>query len=175
MKLKGTTLIVAVGLGLTALLVAPEARAEHVRVQIAPSGSDAAGTRRRGPPRSRAAGRPSAARRRSPRSGRSRAARCPCPYTIFVSLPRPGEHGYEGLEWLSISGPGYPAGAMLVSDRTRIPGLVSIYDLKPTVEALERGEKPPVTAKRVGDVLPRLERLGERLDAAHETREPAAL
>ena len=64
---------------------------------------------------------------------------------------------------------------MLVSDRTRIPGLVSIYDLEPTVEALDRGERPPVTAERVGDVLPELERLGERLDAAHETREPAAL
>jgi hypothetical protein len=64
---------------------------------------------------------------------------------------------------------------MLGSDRTRIPGLVSIYDLKPTVEALDQGEKPPVTAKRDGDVQPRLERLGERLDAVHETREPAAL
>jgi hypothetical protein len=173
-KLKGTTLIVAVGLGATALLVAPQARAQHVRVQIAPTGRDAAGHGAAGrlvPGRGPAFSREEAlaALRRIP------AARCPCPYTISVSLPRPGDHGYEGLEWLSISGPSYPAGAMLVSDRTRIPGLVSIYDLKPTVDALDHGERPPVTAKRVGDVLPQLERLGERLDAAHETREPAAL
>jgi hypothetical protein len=173
-KLKGTTLIVAVGLGATALLVVPQALAQDVRVQIAPSGRDAAADGAvgrlvpgRGPTFSREE--TLAALRRIP------AARCPCPYTISVSLPRAGDHGYEGLEWLSISGPGYPDGALLVSDRTRTPGLVSIYDLKPTVEALERGEEPPVTAKRVGDPLPRLERLGERLDAAHETRERAAL
>ena len=157
MKLKGTTLILAVGLGAAALLVAPPARAEHVRVQIAPSGRDAAAHG--------AAGRlvpghgPAFSREEALAAlAKIPPARCPCPYTIFVSLPRPGDHGYDGLEWLSISGPGYGAGAMLVSDRTRIPGLVSIYDLKPTVEALERGEKPPVTAERVGDAVPRLER-----------------
>jgi hypothetical protein len=173
-KLKGTTLIVAVGLGATALLVAPEADAQNVRVQIAPTGSDAAAHGAAGrlvPGRGPAFSREEALAA----LGKIPAARCPCPYTISVSLPRAGEHGYDGLEWVSISGPGYPAGALLVSDRTRIPGLVSIYDLKPTVEALERGEKPPVTAKRVDDALPRLEGLGERLDAAHETREPAAL
>ena len=161
------------GLGAAALLAAP-ARAQHVRVQIAPTGLDAAAHGAAGrlvPGRGPAFSREEALGA----LGKIPPARCPCPYTIFVSLPRLGEHGYEGLEWLSISGPGYPAGAMLVSDRTRIPGLVSIYDLKPTVEALDDGEDPPVTAKRVGDVLPRLERLGERLDDAHETREPAAL
>ncbi len=161
-------------IGLAALLVAPAAFADHVRVQIAETGLDAAGHG--------AAGR--LVPGRGPTFSREEAlaalekippARCPCPYTIFVSLPRPAEHAYTGLEWLSISGPEYPAGAMLVSDRTRIPGLVSIHDLEPTVEALDRGEEPPVTADRVGDVLPRLERLGERLDAAHETREPATL
>lgn len=173
MKLKGTRLIVAVGLGAAALLAAPQARADGVSIEIVPpreaAAQGAAGrlVPGRGPAFSREEA--LAALGKIPR------APCPCPYTISVSLPRPGEHGYDGLEWLSISGPGYPAGAMLVSDRTRIPGLVSIYDLKPTVEALERGEKPPVTAKRVDDALPRLERLGERLDAAHETREPAAL
>jgi hypothetical protein len=173
-KLRGTTLILAVGLGAAALLGAPPARAQDVRVQIAPTGSDAAAHGAAGllvPGRGPAFSREEALAA----LGKIPPARCPCPYTIFVSLPRPGEHGYEGLEWLSISGPGYRAGAMLVSDRTRIPGLVSIFDLKPTVEALDHGEKPPVTAKPVDDVLPRLERLGKRLDAAHETREPAAL
>jgi hypothetical protein len=159
--------------GLAALLATP-AHAGHVRVQIAVSDRGAAGHG--------AAGR--LVPGRGPTFSREEAlaalekippARCPCAYTIFVSLPRPGEHAYEGLEWLSISGPGYPAGAMLVSDRTRIPGLVSIHDLEPTVDALDRGKEPPVTADRVGDVLPRLERLGERLDTAHETRQRAAL
>ena len=113
MKLKGTTLIVAVSLGAAALLVAPEARAQHVRVQIAPSGSEAAAHGAAGrlvPGRGPAFSREEAlaALNRVP------AASCPCPYTISVSLPRGGEHGYEGLEWVSISGPGYPAGAMLV-------------------------------------------------------------
>jgi hypothetical protein len=173
-KVRGTTLILAVGLGAAALVAAPPARAQHVRVEIAPTGRDAAAHGAAGrlvPGRGPAFSREEALAA----LGKIPPARCPCPYTFFVSLPRPGEHGYEGLEWLSISGPGYGGGTMLVSDRTRIPGLVSIYDLKPTVDALDRGERPPVTAKRVGDVLPRLERLGERLDAAHETREPAAL
>lgn len=161
-------------IGLTALLAAPAAYADHVRVQIAETGRDAA--------THGAAGR--LVPGRGPTFSREEAlaalekippARCPCSYTIFVSLPPPGEQGYEGLEWLSISGPEYAAGAILGSDRTRIPGLVSIFDLKPTVDALDRGEKPPVTARRVDEVLPRLERLGERLDATHETREPAAL
>ena len=174
MKLWGTTLILAVGLGAAALLVAAPAVRAQVRVQIAPSGREAA---EHGAGGRLVPGRGPAFSREEALAalGTLTPARCPCPYTIFVSLPRPGEHGYEGLEWLSISGPGYPAGEMLVSDRTRIPGLVSIYDLKPTVDALDRGQRPPVTAKRVGDALPRLERLGERLDAAHKTREPAAL
>jgi hypothetical protein len=170
----GTTLILAVGLGAAALLAAAPAQAGHVRVQIAESGRDAVAhgaagrlVPGRGPTFSREE--TLAALAKIP------PAQCPCPYTIFVSLPRPGNHGYDGLEWLSISGPGYRPGEMLVSDRTRIPGLVSIYDLKPTVEALDRGKEPPVTAKRVDDVLPSLERLGDRLDDAHETREPAAL
>ena len=168
------TSILAAALGLTALLAAPTAYGGHVRVQIAVNDRDAAEhgsvgrlVPGRGPSFSREEA--LAALEEIP------AARCPCPYTIFVALPRPGEHGYEGLEWLSINGPGYPDGSLLVSDRTRVPGLVSIYDLAPTVEALDRGQRPPVTAERVGDVLPRLERLGERLDAAHETREPATL
>ena len=55
------------------------------------------------------------------------------------------------------------------------PGLVSIYDLKPTVERSRPRGAPAGHGEAVGDVLPRLERLGERLDAAHETRERAAL
>jgi hypothetical protein len=102
-------------------------------------------------------------------------ATCPCRYTIFVALPPPGEHPYRGLYTVAISGPGYPPGAMLVSDRTRIPGLISINDIEPTVEALDRGDEPPITSRRVGDVDTRLARLERRLDDAHDTRAAAGL
>jgi hypothetical protein len=162
-----------VGLGATALLTAPAALADHVRVQIAPAGevtsrgAAALLVPGRGPTFSRAE--TLAALAEIPR------AQCPCPYTIFLSLPRAHPHEYEGLERISISGPGYPTGAMLVSDRTRIPGLVSVYDLQPTVEGLDRGQEPPVTAQQTADVEERLDRLAARLDATHRTREPAGL
>ena len=41
---------------------------------------------------------------------------------------------------IAIAGGGYRG--LLVSDRTRIPGLVSIYDIEPTVKALDEGERP---------------------------------
>ncbi len=162
------------GLGAAALVTAPPAHANHVRVQIAPSRADAAGhgaagllVPGRGPTFSRAEALAALAKLPT--------ARCPCEYTIFVSLPGASEHLYEGVERVSIEGPGYPARTMLVSDRTRIPGLVSIYDLKPTVEALDRGEKPPLEARRVADVQRRLDGLAARLDEAHRTREWAGL
>jgi hypothetical protein len=101
--------------------------------------------------------------------------RCPCPYTIYLTLPPPGERPYQGLYRIGISGPGYPPGSMLVSDRTRIPGLISINDIEPTVEALDKGERPPVTSRRVDDVGARLIDLERRLDEVHDTRAPASL
>ena len=100
---------------------------------------------------------------------------CPCRYTVYLTLPRWGERPYNGLYRIAVSGPGYPPGSMLVSDRTRIPGLVSIYDIEPTIEALDRGEEPPVTARRVGDVGARLEALEQRIDEVHRTRTSAGL
>jgi hypothetical protein len=102
--------------------------------------------------------------------------RCPCPYTIYLTLPPPGKaRHYRGLYRIGISGPGYPPGSMLVSDRTRIPGLVSINDIEPTVDALDDGKRPPVTAREVDDVGARLIDLERRLDEVHDTREPAGL
>jgi hypothetical protein len=101
--------------------------------------------------------------------------RCPCPYTIYLTLPPPGERPYHGLYRIGISGPGYPPWSMLVSDRTRIPGLISINDVEPTVEALDEGKRPPITSRRVDDVGARLVDLEERLDEAHDTRTPASL
>jgi hypothetical protein len=101
--------------------------------------------------------------------------RCPCPYTIYLTLPPPGERPYHGLYRIGVSGPGYAPGSMLVSDRTRIPGLISINDIEPTVEALDKGERPPVTSRPVEDVGARLVDLERRLDEVHETRAPASL
>ena len=49
-----------------------------------------------------------------------------------------------------IVGGGYHG--LLLSDRTKVPGLVSLYDLEPTVKALDRGEKPPLTSRPDGNV-----------------------
>jgi hypothetical protein len=64
--------------------------------------------------------------------------------TISVSLPPPGVRPNDRRYGISIVGRGY-AGT-LESPSTRIPGLVSIADVAPTVVALERGEEPRLTA-----------------------------
>ena len=50
---------------------------------------------------------------------------------------------------IAIAGGGYSG--LLVSDRTRIPGLVSIYDIEPTVRALDDGERPPISSREEAD------------------------
>jgi hypothetical protein len=100
---------------------------------------------------------------------------CPCAWTFYVTLPRPAPHHYEGLERVWITGPGYPAGALLVSDRTRIQGLVSVHDLEPTAKDLLQGKDPPVTARPDTDAAERLTALQRRLDRAHDTRAKASL
>ncbi len=52
---------------------------------------------------------------------------------------------------------------------------VSIYDVKPTVEALEEGREPPVTSRSVPKVQERLDALNERLDEVDDSRTPAGL
>jgi hypothetical protein len=98
--------------------------------------------------------------------------RCPCEYVVVLRIPS-GEHPNDRRYPISIAGPGYDG--LLVSDRTRVPGLVSIYDVKPTVEALEEGRKPPVTSRAVGNVQKRLDALDTRLDELDDSRLPAGL
>ena len=100
------------------------------------------------------------------------APRCPCDYVILIQLPE-REHANDRRYPISIAGPGYEG--MLVSERTRVPGLISIYDVEPTVSALERGERPPVTARSVGNPRERLDELDERLDDADDSRMGASL
>ena len=100
---------------------------------------------------------------------------CPCAWRFYVTLPRAAEHEYDRLERVWIEGPGYPAGSLLVSDHTRIPGLVSVYDLEPTAKALLERKEPPVTARPENDPERRLAALERRLDRAHETRTKASV
>jgi hypothetical protein len=95
-----------------------------------------------------------------------------CRVLVVLRLPPPGEHPNDRRYSILMSGPGYEQG-ILVSDRTRIPGLISIYDVKPTVEALEEGREPPITA-RPGSTA-ELGVLDARLDDADASRMPASL
>ena len=58
----------------------------------------------------------------------------PARTTIYVSLPPPGTHLNRRRYGIAIVGPGYHG--LLVSSRTRVPGLIAIADVAPTVVAL---------------------------------------
>ena len=96
--------------------------------------------------------------------------RCPCEYVVLLRIPS-GRHANDRRYPIAIAGPGYDG--LLVSDRTRVPGLVSIYDVKPTIEALEEGREPPVTAGAEPNVQKRLDALDGRLDELDDSRTPA--
>src|SRR5687767_14885604 len=68
-------------------------------------------------------------------------AQCPCEVVILLRLPPTGEQANDLRYAISIAGGGYDG--LLVSDRTRVPGLISIYDIEPTVEALRESRDPP--------------------------------
>src|SRR5918995_3620154 len=93
--------------------------------------------------------------------------RCPCEYVVLLRIPS-GRHANDRRYPIAIAGPGYDG--LLVSDRTRVPGLVSIYDVKPTIEALEEGREPPVTAGAEPNVQKRLDALDGRLDELDDSR-----
>ena len=57
-----------------------------------------------------------------------------CPILINLTRPQEKEHNVNRYR-ITIAGGGYHG--LLVSDRTRIPGLISIYDIVPTAEALD--------------------------------------
>jgi hypothetical protein len=94
-----------------------------------------------------------------------------CTVVITLMLPPPGEHPNDRRYPMWVNGDGYEG--LLVSDRTRIPGLISIYDVKPTVEALEEDREPPITARPGG--VERLGALDRRLDDVDDSRMPAGL
>jgi hypothetical protein len=103
----------------------------------------------------------------------SSSCRAGCPIRIVVSIPPPGEHHNITRYQIAIVGGGYHG--LLVSDRTRIPGLISAFDVPATVRALEDGRKPPITSRPDADVPRDLHRLNTRLAHVHDARDPAML
>ncbi|HKB20083.1 MAG TPA: hypothetical protein VKC65_03650 [Gaiellaceae bacterium] len=147
---------------MTALVAAPSAWGDHVRIVVGePPAAGGRGLLIAG--RGKTVSGADAARvlAKVPKG------RCPCPITIFVSLPHERVHNVHRYR-ISIVGGGYHG--LLVSDRTKVPGLVSIYDVAPTVKALDRGEQPPLTSRPDADPEATLARLDRRLTEAHDSR-----
>ncbi len=90
---------------------------------------------------------------------------------VFVSLPPPGRHHNVVRYPIAIVGPGYSG--LLVDDRTRLPGLIALGSLEPTVEALDEGRSPPITSRPDADARATLARLDAKLDDAHGARSRA--
>jgi hypothetical protein len=92
----------------------------------------------------------------------------PAPVTIYVALPPPGKHHNFARYPIAIAGGGYRG--LLLSSSTRVPGLISIADVAPTVRDLERGHKPILTSRADAHAPRHLAQLNARLDAAHFAR-----
>ena len=92
----------------------------------------------------------------------------PAPVTIYVALPPPGKHHNLARYPIAVVGGGYHG--LVLSSSTRIPGLVSIADVAPSVRSVERGEKPILTSRPARNAPAELAELNARLDAAHFAR-----
>jgi len=97
----------------------------------------------------------------------------PARITFYVALPPAGKHHNVTRYPIAVVGPGYRG--LLVSSSTRLPGLVSLADVAPSVRALNRGDRPRIRARPAGDPLAQLARLDRRLDDAHDARIPAMI
>jgi hypothetical protein len=155
-----------VGLAVAALGAAPSARADHVRIVVAePPAEGAHGLLIAG--RGKTVSSEDAARvlAKVPQG------QCPCPITVYLTLPRERIHNVRRFR-IGIVGGGYHG--LLLSIRTKVPGLVSLYDIEPTVKALDRGDQPPLTSRPDADVQETLRRLDRRLTQAHDSRGAAS-
>lgn len=88
---------------------------------------------------------------------------------IIVSLPRGGLQRNDSRYLVVVVGKGYHG--VLVSDSTRIPGLVSIADIAPTA----LGEPGALRSQPDADPLATLDALGARIDRHNEARLAATL
>ncbi len=95
-------------------------------------------------------------------------ARRPGDVTIYVALPPPGQHPNTTRYPIAVVGGGYHG--ILVSDSTRIRGLVSIADVAHTAIALHGGKRPVMRARADRDAAADLATLDLRLRQAHDVR-----
>jgi hypothetical protein len=102
-----------------------------------------------------------------------RLVRHPGPVTIYVSLPPPGRSHNTRRYPIAIVGGGYRG--LLLTDTTRIPGLVSVADVAPTAISLEHGAKPRIRPRADPDAPRTLTRLDTRLRRAHDARTAATV
>jgi len=93
--------------------------------------------------------------------------------TFYVAVPPPGKHHNVHRYPIAVVGPGYSG--VLTSTSTKLPGLVSIADVAPSVKALRRGEEPRIRSTPSGDPFGTLADLDYRLDQAHDSRLLATL
>jgi hypothetical protein len=101
------------------------------------------------------------------------ARRRPCPIEIFVSLPpREEQHNVRRYSIVIVGG-GYRG--LLVSEATRIDGLVFIGDVPRTVRALEDDRDPVIDSRREDDAERTLAQLDRRLRDVHGARDWASL
>lgn len=96
-----------------------------------------------------------------------------CEFELFVSVPALGRQRNDQRYEVTILGDGYRG--ILVSDRTRIAGLISISDLRDTVEALEAGRDPPLEWRESTRPREELRELDERLSDARAAQGPATV
>jgi hypothetical protein len=93
--------------------------------------------------------------------------------TFYVSLPPLGRSHNVTRYPIAVVGPGYHG--ILTSTSTRLPGLVSIADVAPSVRALRSGNRPRIRSKPAADPLGQLRRLDHRLNQAHDSRVGATI
>jgi len=102
-----------------------------------------------------------------------RLSKKPAATTIYVSLPPPGRSRNVTRYPIAVVGGGYRG--LLTSTSTRVPGLVSIADIAPTVVALQNGEVPRIRWRADRDPAAALNRLDKQLRRAHDARNAATI
>jgi hypothetical protein len=88
---------------------------------------------------------------------------------IYVGLPEGGSQPNDKRYPILVIGPGYEG--LLTSDSTRVPGLVSIVDIAPTV----LGEGDALGSEPADDAAASLRDLDERIDDNNGARLPATI
>ncbi len=96
-----------------------------------------------------------------------------CDFEFFLSVPPLGAQPNDKRYQATILGTGYRG--ILVSESTRIPGLVSIADVRETVEALDEGRDPPIRSRASDHPLEELEKLDQRISDARDAQVPATV